>query len=331
MTSDRGKMKIVVLDGYALNPGDISWDGIASLGELAVYDRTAYGLAGEDLIVERAAGAGAVFTNKTPLPRSVLERLPGLQFIGVLATGYNVVDVAAARELGVTVTNIPAYGTEAVAQMAVALLLELCHHAGAHSDAVKRGEWSASPDWCFWRYPLVELWGKTAGIVGYGRIGRATGRIAAALGMKVLAYDKFPDRVLENETMRYADLDTLYRQSDAIFLHCPLDEGNRGMIDRDSIARMKDGCFLVNNSRGPLVVESDLADALNRGKLAGAAVDVVSTEPIRPDNPLLAAKNCLITPHISWAPKEARERLMKLACENLKSYLDGKPVNVVNG
>jgi glycerate dehydrogenase len=324
-------MKIVVLDGYALNPGDISWDDIAALGDLTVYDRTAFDPSGADLIVECAAGAEAVFTNKTPLTSSILKRLPGLKYVGVLATGYNIVDVAAARELGIAVTNIPAYSTEAVAQMAVALLLELCHHVGAHDDAVKRGEWSRNADFCFWNYPLVELAGKTAGIVGYGKIGRATGKIAAALGMKVLAYDKFQqDRSLENESVRYADLDTLYAQSDAIFLHCPLDEGSRGMINAGSIARMKDGCYLVNNSRGPLVEEKDLADALNSGKIAGAAVDVVSTEPIRPDNPLLSAKNCVITPHISWAPREARIRLMKIAGENLRLFLEGKPVNVVS-
>lgn len=323
-------MKIVVLDGYTLNPGDISWDGLKAIGELTVYDRTAYDRAHDDLIVERVGDAQAVFTNKTPLTKDTLKRMKNLQFVGVLATGYNVVDIVAAKELGITVCNIPAYGTDAVGQMAIALLLELCNHVGAHSDAVKKGEWEHSVDWCFWKYPMVALSGKTAGIIGFGRIGQATGRIVNALGMHVLACNRSKNRSLESNVMRYAELDELLEKSDVIFLHCPLFDETDGIINKAAIAKMKDGVLLINNARGPLIVEQDLADALNTGKVAGAALDVVSTEPIRGDNPLLNAKNCLITPHISWAPKETRQRLMDIAVNNFKSFLDGKTVHVVN-
>jgi len=323
-------MKIVVLDGYTLNPGDLSWEGLEKLGDLTVYDRTAFDRSGEDLIVERVGDAEIVFTNKTPLSREAIEKMPNLKYIGVLATGYNVVDIQAAKELGITVTNIPTYGTDSVAQMAIALLLEMCHHVWEHSEAVKRGEWTNNPDWCFWKYPLIELAGKTAGIIGYGRIGQATGRIAQALGMKVLAYDTYQNKDLESETMKYVSLDELLKKSDVIFLHCPLFESTKGIINKDTIAKMKDGVMIVNNSRGPLIVEEDLAEALNSGKVAGAAVDVVSTEPIKMDNPLLKAKNCIITPHMSWAPKESRQRLMDIAVDNLEKFLEGSPVNVVN-
>ena len=318
-------MKIVVLDGYTLNPGDISWEGMEALGELTVYDRTK----AED-VAERIGDAEVVYTNKTPITKETLDACSNVKFIGVLATGYNIVDTAAAKEKGIPVSNIPTYGTAAVSQFAIGLLLELCHHIGEHSDAVKAGEWTSNPEWCFWKYPLVELDGKTMGIIGFGRIGQDTGKIAQALGMKVLAYDSFPKKELESETCHYVDLDTLLKESDVIALHCPLFPDTEGIINKDTIAKMKDGVMIINNSRGPLVVEQDLRDALDSGKVAGAAVDVVSTEPIQMDNPLIGAKNVIITPPISWAPKESRQRLMDIAVDNLKCYVDGKPQNVVN-
>lgn len=318
-------MKIVVLDGYTLNPGDISWEGMEALGEVTVYDRTK-----EDEIVARIGDADVVYTNKTPITKETLEACPNVKFIGVLATGYNIVDVDAAKEKGIPVSNIPTYGTAAVSQYAIALLLELCHHIGEHSNAVKAGDWSNNADWCFWNYPLVELAGKTMGIIGFGRIGQDTGKIAQALGMKVLAYDAYQKPELESETCKYTDLDTLFAESDVISLHCPLFPSTQGIINKENIAKMKDGVMIINDSRGPLIVEEDLRDALNSGKVAGAAVDVVSTEPIQMDNPLLDAKNCIITPHIAWAPKESRQRLMNIAVENLKCYAEGKPQNVVN-
>ena len=323
-------MKIVVLDGYTLNPGDLTWDGFERLGELVVYDRTAYDLSSKELVIERGKDADIILLNKTLLNREMMDEMPRLKYVGVLATGFNIVDVAAAREKGITVTNIPTYGTNAVAQMAIALLLELCHHAGAHGEAVANGEWETNPDWSFWKYPLIELAGKTIGIIGYGRIGRTVGEIAKALGMKVVAMANTPDLSLEGDMMHYGDLEYVLRESDVISLHCPLTETTAEIINKDTISRMKDGVMIINNSRGQLIVEEDLSDALNSGKVAGAALDVVSSEPIKPDNPLLEAKNCIITPHISWAPKEARTRLMDLALENLKRYLSGDPINVVN-
>ncbi len=318
-------MKIVVLDGYTLNPGDISWEGFEALGEVAVYDRTK----AED-IVTRIGDADVVYTNKTPISKETLDACPNVKFIGVLATGYNVVDIEAAKEKGIPVSNIPTYGTAAVSQFAIALLLELCHHIGEHSQAVHAGEWSSNADWCFWKYPLVELAGKTMGIIGFGRIGQDTGKIAQALGMKVLAYDAYQKPELESETCKYTDLDTLFAESDVISLHCPLFPSTQGIINKENIAKMKDGVMIINDSRGPLIVEEDLRDALNSGKVAGAAVDVVSTEPIQMDNPLLQAKNCIITPHIAWAPKESRQRLMNIAVDNLKCFQEGNPQNVVN-
>ena len=296
-----------------------------AFGDLTVYDRTK----AED-VAERIGDAEVVYTNKTPITKETLDACPNVKFIGVLATGYNIVDTAAAKEKGIPVSNIPTYGTAAVSQFAIGLLLELCHHIGEHSDAVKAGEWTSNPDWCFWKYPLVELDGKTMGIIGFGRIGQDTGKIAQALGMKVLAYDSFPKKELESETCHYADLDTVLGESDVIALHCPLFPDTEGIINKDTIAKMKDGVMIINNSRGPLIVEQDLRDALDSGKVAGAAVDVVSTEPIQMDNPLIGAKNVIITPHISWAPKESRQRLMDIAVDNLKCYVDGKPQNVVN-
>lgn len=318
-------MKIVVLDGYTLNPGDISWEGMEAFGEVTVYDRTK-----AEEVVERIGDAEVVYTNKTPITKETMDACPNMKFIGVLATGYNIVDIAAAKEKGIPVSNIPTYGTAAVSQFAIALLLELCHHIGEHSDAVKAGEWTSNPDWCFWKYPLVELAGKNMGIIGFGRIGQDTGKIAQALGMKVLAYDAFKRPELESDTCKYVDLDTLLAESDVISLHCPLFPDTEGIINKDTIAKMKDGVMIINDSRGPLIVEQDLRDALDSGKVAGAALDVVSTEPIQMDNPLLGAKNVILTPHIAWAPKESRQRLMDIAVDNLKCYVDGKPQNVVN-
>ncbi len=317
-------MKIVVLDGYTENPGDLSWGGFEAIGETVVYDRTP-----EDQIVERIGEAEIVILNKTPITRATLEACPGIKYIGVLATGYNVVDTDAARERGIPVCNIPSYGTASVGQFAIALLLEICHHIGAHSDSVHNGDWERSADWCYWNHPLIELDGKTMGIIGFGRIGQATGRIAKALGMKVVAYDAHPSdagRALAD----YVELDTLLATSDVIALHCPLFPETQGIIDRAAIAKMKDGVIILNNSRGPLIVEQDLADALDSGKVAAAGLDVVSTEPIRGDNPLLKAKNCIITPHISWAAREPRQRIMDMAVENLEAFLGGGAVNVVN-
>lgn len=321
---NKSKLKIVVLDGYTENPGDLSWEGLERLGELTVYERTA-----PEEAAERIGDAELVFTNKTPVNGRTLEQCGNVKYIGVLATGYNVVDVRAAREKGIVVTNIPSYGTEAVGQFAIALLLEICHRVGHHSQAVHEGRWESSRDFCFWDYPLIELAGKTMGIVGFGRIGRAVARIAQAMGMKVLAYANHPNPAYENESCRYASLEELLAQSDVISLHCPLTPDTEGLINRDTIAGMKDGVILINNSRGQLIVEKDLAEALESGKVYAAGLDVVSTEPIRGDNPLLKAPNCLITPHISWAPREARQRLMNVAVRNLEAFLEGKPENVV--
>lgn len=323
-------MDIVVLDGYTLNPGDISWDGLASLGNLKVYDRTAYDISGANLIVERAKDADVVFTNKTPITREILARLPKLKFIGVLATGYNVVDLEAARERGIPVSNIPAYGTDAVAQMTIALLLEMCNHVGIHSESVFKGQWTNNEDFCYWNKSLIELAGKTMGIVGFGQIGQATANIALALGMDILVNSRSKMKELEGERVRFVDLETLFKDSDVISLHCPLTETNKGMINKGSISKMRDGVMIINTARGGLVVDEDLAEALNRGKVAGAALDVVSQEPIPVDNPLLKAKNCIITPHIAWAPVEARQRLMDIAVDNLRKFLEGNPINVVN-
>lgn len=319
-------MKIVVLDGYTENPGDLSWDSIAKYGELTVYDRTPYD---EAEIIKHIGNAQVVFTNKCPISRSTIDACPDMKFVSVLATGYNVVDVKYAKEKGVVVSNVPAYGTDAVAQAAIALLLEICNHVQHHSDEVHAGRWAKSPDWCFWDYPLIELSKKTIGIIGFGRIGQATGRIAKALGMNVLATGSRPTDA-GREIAEYVDLDTLLSSSDVIALHCPLFPDTDKIINKDTIARMKDGVIIINNSRGQLVNEQDLADALNSGKVLAAGVDVVSTEPIKEDNPLLTARNCLITPHISWAPKEARERIMQCSEQNLKAFLDGKPQNVVS-
>lgn len=319
-------MELVVLDGYTENPGDLRWDSLTAIGPLTVYDRTP---SDPQEIIRRIGHAQIVITNKTPICRQVLDACPQIRFISVMATGYNVVDVAYARQKGIPVSNIPSYGTAAVGQFAIALLLEICHHIGHHSQSVHDGNWTSNPDWCYWDYPLIELDGKTMGIIGFGRIGQTTGKIARAMGMNILAFS--PD---ESEAGRaiatYTDLDTLLKQSDVIALHCPLFPETQGIINRDNIAKMKDGVIILNNSRGPLIVEQDLADALNSGKVAAAGLDVVSTEPICADNPLLSAKNCIITPHISWASRECRQRIMDGTAQNIRAFLAGQPTHVVN-
>lgn len=318
-------MRIVVLDGYTLNPGDLSWEGLKALGEVTVYEHTPY-----EKTVERGGDAQIIFTNKTPLSERELSQLPGLKYIGVLATGYNVVDVEYAKRRNIMVTNIPAYGTGSVAQMTFSLLLEMTQHVQHHSDAVHQGGWSACRDFCFWEYPLLELAGKTMGIVGFGRIGQAVADIAGAFGMEVVGYGRSRSDQSARKNFRWVELEELLRVSDVVSLHCPLLPETKGLIHRESLQRMKPTAFLINTSRGPLVVEEDLAEALNREVIAGAGLDVLSVEPPEKDNPLLSAKNCYITPHISWATKEARERLLKQALDNLQGFLIGNPINVVN-
>ena len=320
-------MKIVVLDGYTENPGDLSWGELEKLGELTVYDRTSYTEA--PVIAQRIGEAEIVVTNKTPISRATLDACPNVKLIAMLATGYNVVDYVYAAEKGIPVVNVPTYGTASVSQYSIALLLEICHHIGHHSQSVHEGKWAANVDWCYWDYPLIELEGKTIGIIGFGRIGQAEGRIARAMGMKVLAYDIFPNDS-GREIAEYVDLDTLLRSSDVVTLHCNLTPENTGLINKANIAKMKDGAILINNARGQLIVEQDVADALNSGKLAAAGLDVVYTEPIREDDPLLGARNCVITPHISWAPLESRQRIMDCTVNNIRAFLAGAPVNVVN-
>jgi len=321
-------MKIVVLDGYTENPGDLSWDGLKAFGDLKVYDRSS--LTDPNDAIKRIGDAEIVFTNKTPITKQVFDACPNIKFIAVLATGYNVVDTAYAKEKGIPVSNVPTYGTDSVSQFAIALLLELCHHIGHHSKTVYDGKWQNHIDWCYWDFPLIELAGKTMGIIGFGRIGHRTGQIAKALNMNVIVNDSFKNPDFVAEGFEYVDRDTLFAKSDVVVLHCPLFPDTMGIINKDSIKKMKDGVMIINNSRGPLIVEQDLCDALNSGKVAGAAVDVVATEPIKADNPLLKAKNCIITPHMSWGAKEARQRIMDISVANVKAFLDGKPQNVVN-
>ncbi|MFI1743486.1 D-2-hydroxyacid dehydrogenase [Thalassobellus sediminis] len=320
-------MKIVVLDGYTLNPGDLSWDTLKQQGNLLVYDRTPFDL---EEIITRIGDADIVYTNKTLLPKEVITRTSNLKYIGVLATGYNVVDVVAAKEKGIIVTNVPAYSTISVAQFTMALLLEMCHHVGDHNNAVKSGKWTKSLDFSFWDSPLVELQGKTMGIIGFGSIGQATAKVAQAFGLNILFNNRSKKPELESDTCTQVELDELFSKSDIISLHCPLFKSTEGIINSNNIMKMKDGVMIINTARGGLVVEQDLAEALNSGKVSAAAVDVVSEEPIKAENPLLNAKNCIITPHVAWAPKEARTRLMNITAKNLEAYLNGSPVNVVN-
>jgi len=316
-------MNIVVLDGYTLNPGDLSWDRLEALGDCRVYDRTP-----AEETVERAQDAEIVLTNKVMLGGDEIAALPKMQYIGVLATGYNVVDVEAARERGIPVTNVPTYGTQSVAQMAFAHILNLTQHVAYHAQTVRERRWGASPDFCYWDFPLIELEGQTIGIVGFGRIGRATARLARAFGMRILAHDTSPAN--DERGVNFVDLDAIFCESDVISLHCPLTAENEGLVSAERLAMMKKTAFLINTSRGPLVDQEALAEALNSDQIAGAGLDVLSVEPAREDNPLLAAKNCFITPHIAWATRSARERLMNTVIENVRAFVDGKPVNVVN-
>jgi len=310
-------MKIVILDGYTANPGDLSWEAIRALGECTIYDHTP-----ADLTVERAKDAEMIISNKTVLDRSVIEALPKLRYIGLLSTGYNVVDLAAARERNIPVTNIPAYSTPSVAQMTFALLLELCSRVGSHNNAVQAGDWVRARDFCFWNAPLIELAGKTMGLIGYGQIGQAVATIAKAFDLNVIAHSR--------SCANAVSLDELFSASDIISLHCPLTDETQGLINRETIAKMKRGALLINTARGPILNEQDVADALASGRLGGCAVDVLSTEPPQADNPLLNAPNCVITPHIAWASKEARGRLLDIAANNIKAFQTGEPINVVN-
>lgn len=317
-------MKLVVLDGYTLNPGDLSWDGLPAGVACQVFDRTT-----PDELYERSKDADILLTNKTPLTSSALKSLPSLKYIGVLATGYNVVDVEQAERQNIIITNVPGYGTHSVAQLVFALILELCNHVGQHSEAVRSGAWTANPDWCFWQTPLVELHGKTLGIVGYGRIGQCVGRLAQAFGMNVLVTSSRPP-AQKTTLERWATVDEIFSESDIVSLHCPLNASTAGMVHAGRLARMKREAFLINTSRGGLIVEQDLADALNAGTIAGAAVDVLSTEPPPRSNPLLRAKHCIVTPHIAWATREARGRLISTALNNVAAWLAGRPENVVS-
>ena len=316
-------MKIVILDGFTLNPGDLNWEELQALGPCTIYDRTS-----PAEVASRAADADILLTNKTELTAGHIQNLPRLKYIGVLATGTNVVDLAAARARAIPVTNVPTYGTKSVAQMTFALLLELAHHVGHHARTVREGRWTSNPDWCYWDFPLIELDGLTMGVIGFGRIGRAVGELGAAFGMKVLACD--PTAAAIPEFARMVDLDSVFRESDVVSLHCPLTPQTANLANMHRLSLMKPTAFLLNTSRGPLVDGPALADALNSGRIAGAAMDVLSKEPPPPDNPLLTARNCLITPHLAWATRAARSRLMKIAVENVRAFLQGKPQNVVN-
>ena len=319
-------MKIVVLDGYTENPGDLSWDGLKAFCDVEVYERTPY----EDAeIIKRIGDAEIVLTNKVPVNKDIIDHCPNIQLISVLATGYNVIDIAYCKEKGIVVSNVPVYGTRSVSQFAIALLLEICHHIGHHNKAVHEGKWEHNPDWCFWDYPLIELADMTYGIIGLGNIGRHTAAIAKALGMRIIAYDAWQNDA-GRAVAEYVTLDELFAQSDVIGIHMPLLPFNTGIICKENIAKMKDGVIIINNSRGQMVVEQDLADALNSGKVAAAGLDVVSTEPIKGNNPLLKAKNCIITPHMSWGAKGSRQRIMETTIENVKEFLAGTPQNVVN-
>jgi glycerate dehydrogenase len=317
-------MKIVVLDGYTLNPGDLTWEGLEALGDTTVYDRTPAGQ-----VVERAQDADVVLVNKVLMTREVQAQLPELEYIGVLATGYNIVDTEAARERGIVVTNIPTYGTQSVAQMVFAHLLNLTQHVAHHSDTVKAGRWSNSVDWSYWDFPMIELHGLTMGVFGYGRIGRNTAAIAKAFGMQVIAFDEYVHDS-GDPNVRMVDLDTLFKESDALSFHCPLTPETEGVCNAARLATMKPTAFVINTSRGPVINNADLADALNRGVIAGAGLDVLDIEPPTMDNPLLTAKNAYITPHISWATKSARARLMGTAVANVKAFAEGRSENVVN-
>lgn len=316
-------MKFVILDGHAVNPGDLSWDALRAFGEVQVYAHTAPA----DTIAH-IGGADMVLTNKTVITAAILDACPQIRYIGVLATGYNVVDLPAAAARGIAVTNIPAYSTRSVAQFTFALLLELCHHVGEHDRSVHAGDWSACPDFCYWNTPQIALGGKTLGIYGFGRIGRAVAAIAPAFAMRVLVYSRHPDAQTD-AGVQFVDAGTLFAQSDVLSLHCPLTDDTRHLINRESLARMKDGAMLINTARGPLIDEAALRDALRSGKLSGAAVDVADCEPIPAGSPLLDAPNCVITPHIAWAPLDTRRRLLEIAVQNVEAFLRGERRNRV--
>lgn len=318
-------MKIIVLDGYTLNPGDISWDPLANQGELIIFDRTPDAEA-----AERIGDAEAVFTGKVPITRQVIASCPRLKFIGVMSTGYNIIDIDAAKERGIPVANVPAYATQAVAQHVFALILAATNHVAEHSQSVRAGDWTSNPDWCYWNYPIIELMDKTMGIVGFGRIGQEVARLALAFRMNVLAFDEVRNPALESEHCRYAPLPELLAKSDIVSLHCPLFPSTQRIINKTSIAGMKTGAILINASRGPLLVEEDVRDALKTSKLSYAGVDVVSTESIEMDNPLLETENIYLTPHQAWAPVEARQRMMNILADNLRAYSAGHPVHIVN-
>ena len=319
-------MKIVILDAYTTNPGDLSWERFKEFGELTVYDRGIKNDLQES--IDRIQDADVVLTNKVPIKEELLEACPNIKYIGTLSTGYNIIDLDACRTRGIPVCNVPSYSTSAVAQFTMALLLEVCHHVGEHNNIVHSGGWERSVDFCFWNYPLIELSSKTIGIIGFGKIGQEVAKLAAAFGMKVLAYSR-TEYEEGRKLAEYVDLDTLLASSDIVSLHCPLFPETKGIINNEKIAKMKDGAILLNTSRGPLIVEEDVANALNSDKLYYYATDVASREPIRSDNPLLTAKNCIITPHIAWAAKETRERLLGIVYENLKAYTEGKVQNNV--
>ncbi|MFV0503452.1 MAG: D-2-hydroxyacid dehydrogenase [Lachnospirales bacterium] len=320
-------MKIVILDGYTENPGDLSWEPLKALGELIVYDRTSY--VESDLIADRIGNAEVVITNKTPISKTTIDKCPNIKLISALATGYNVIDYNYAREKNIPVANVPAYGTQIVGQFAISLLLEICSHIGHVDKTVHDGVWQSNIDWCYWDYPLIELAGQTAGIIGLGKIGQATARILNALDVNVLAYDSFQSDEGKKQA-KYVELDELFAKSDIIFLHCPLFPETEEIINKNTIKKMKDGVIIINNSRGQLINEEDLANALNSGKVYAAGLDVVSSEPIKANNPLLTAKNCIITPHISWAAKAARQRILDITVDNIKSLISGNPKNIVN-
>lgn len=319
-------MNIVVLDGYALNPGDLSWDGLKQLGQVTIYDRSS-----QDEVLERVKDADIILTNKTPITEAVLDAAPNLKYVGVLATGYNIVDIEACRKRNIPVTNVPAYSTNAVAQLVFAYLLEIGHHVTHHTEAVMAGEWTNNKDFSFWNYPLIELEGKMIGIIGFGSIGIRVSEIAQAFGMNVLVWSRTKKPEYENERLRFVSLDELYEKADVITVHVPLTKDTENLIDQQAIEKMKDGVILINTARGGIINEQDLTDALNSGKVYAAGVDVVTKEPIEADNPLLQAKNLFITPHIGWAPKEARIRCINIVVDNVKAFIDGKPQNVVNG
>jgi glycerate dehydrogenase len=318
-------MKIIVLDGYTLNPGDQSWDQLLKLGEVTIYDRTPV-----DKIIERSQGAEILITNKTPLGEDTLNNLPQVKYIGVLATGYNIVDTEVAKKRGIVVTNIPSYSTFSVAQLTFALILELCHHVQRHSDSVMKGKWADSIDFCYSDFPLIELSGKTLGIIGFGNIGQKVADIGTVFGMNIIASSRHQTDQSSRKNFRWVEVDEVLEQADVVSIHCPLLPETKGLINSESLKRMKRSAFLINTSRGPIVIDQDLADALNKDIIAGAGIDVLSAEPPSKDNPLFKAKNCLITPHIAWATKEARLRLMDVAVNNVAAFISGKPVNVVS-